>query len=219
VLQHTAPVLCLRVDKTLTQLVDDDFDRAVTEGGRVNVAASTADRFEIRTAALRQICFQQGQVDRPPRDPRPPARTAIDHAGDIAQSDIRRDVVRYAQHLTTTHRPTTGKGRIKSIQVLCDWLASHHPDVTRLDQLDRHRHIEPFLVWAKTRPWRGANGANKTVGLSVFHQDVVDLRVFFDDIAEWGWPQRRSRGSSSSVTSPASPRPCPERWLPTSTST
>lgn len=193
VLQHTAPVLCLWADKSLTQLVDDDFDRAITEGGRVNVAASTAARFEARTAALRQIYFQRGQVNRPPRDPRPPARTAIDHAGDITQSDIRRDVVRYAQHITTTHRPATGQGRIKSIRVLCDWLASQHPDVTRLDHLDRRRHIEPFLSWARMRPWRGANGADRTVGLTVFHQDVVDLRVFFDDIAEWGWPSAPQR--------------------------
>ncbi len=186
VLGHTAPVLCLWLDKSLTELTDGDFDAAITEAGRANVAASTTDRFGIRTAALRQICFQQGHVDRPPRDPRPAARTSVDHAADIAQPVIRRDVVRYAQHITTTLRPTTGKGRIKAIRVLCDWLADQHPELTRLDQLDRTRHIEPFLVWARTRPWRGANGAAKTVGLTVFHQDVIDLRVFFDDIAEWG---------------------------------
>ena len=90
-------------------------------------------------------------------------------------------------------RPTTGQGRIKAIRVLCDWLAEHHPDVARLDQLDRTRHIEPFLAWARTRPWRGRNGAGKTVGLTVFHQDVVDLRVFFEDIAEWGWPTAPTR--------------------------
>ncbi|MFA5785666.1 MAG: site-specific integrase [Actinomycetota bacterium] len=193
VLRHTAPVLCLWLNKTLTELTDSDFDTAIAEASTVNVAATTADRFGKRTAALRQVCFQQGLVDRPPRDPRPPARTSVDHAADIPQPAIRRDVVRYAQHITTTLRPTTGKGRIKAIRVLCDWLANQHPDVARLDQLDRTRHIEPFLAWARTRPWRGANGVGKTVGLTVFHQDVVDLRVFFEDIAEWGWPTAPQR--------------------------
>ena len=48
--------------------------------------------------------------------------------------------------------------------MLSDWLVDNHPDVCRLDQLDRNRHIEPFLARARTRPWRGANGAGKTVG-------------------------------------------------------
>lgn len=64
VLRHTAPVLCLWADKGLTALTDHDFDTAVTEAAGANVAAATADRFAKRSAALRQICFQQG-----PREP------------------------------------------------------------------------------------------------------------------------------------------------------
>ena len=188
VLRHTAPVMCLGLDKTLIELTDADFDTAIAEAFTVNVPASTADRFAKRTAALRQVCFQQGSVNQPPHDPRPPSRSSVEHAGDISQPEIRRDVVRYARHITTTLRPLTGTGRVKAISVLCDWLADHHPNVTRLDQLDRTRHIDPFLAWSKTRPWRGANGNGKTIGLTVFHHDVVDLRVFFEDIAEWGWP-------------------------------
>jgi integrase len=188
VLRHTAPVLCLWLGKRLVELIDADFDAAAVEATSLNVPASTADRFTKRCAALRQVCFQQGQVDEPPRDPRPPSRSAVEHAGDITQPEIRRDVIRYARHIATTLRPMTGTGRIKAIRVLCDWLAERDPDVARLDQLDRCRHIEPFLAWARARPWRGPNRRAKTIGLSVFHHDVVDLRVFFEDIAEWGWP-------------------------------
>jgi integrase len=83
--------------------------------------------------------------------------------------------------------------RIKAVRILADWLAEHHSTVTRLDQLERSRHIEPFLTWSRTRPWRGANGGDKTVGMTVFHHDLVDLRVFFEDIAEWGWPTAPQR--------------------------
>jgi integrase len=214
VLRHTAPMLCLWLDKSLSDLTDDDFDTAVGEASTLNLAAATADRFAKRTAALRQICFQQGVVDRPPRDPRPAARTAVDQAADIVQPAIRRDVVRYAQHVTTTLRPTTGHGRIKAIRVLCDWLADEHPDVSRLDLLDRTRHIEPFLAWARTRPWRGANGAGKTVGLTVFHQDVIDLRVFFEDIAEWGWPTAPQRRLIFLADIPRLPEALPRALAP-----
>lgn len=214
VLRHTAPMMCLWLDKSLIELTDADFDLAISEAAAVNVAASTADRFAKRTAALRQVCFQQGLVHEPPRDPRPQARSSIEHAGDISQPEIRRDVVRYARHITTTLRPQTGIGRVKAIRVLCDWLAEHHPDVVRLDQLDRHRHIEPFLAWAHTRPWRGANGRGKTVGLTVFHHDVVDLRVFFEDIAEWGWPTAPQQRLFFSGDIPRMPEAMPRALTP-----
>ena len=164
VLRHTAPVMCLWLDKSLLELTDADFDVAISEAASVNVAASTTARFANRTAALRQVCFQQGLVNEPPRDPRPPSRSSVEHAGDISQPEIRRDVVRYARHITTTLRPQTGIGRVKAIRVLCDWLAEHHPDVTRLDQLDRHRHIEPFLAWARTRPYGDSTVAARPSG-------------------------------------------------------
>lgn len=164
VIRHTAPVLCLWLGKTLAELSDDDFDAAASEADRANVRASTRDRFAGRCLALRQLCFQAEIVNRPPRDPRPPARSPAEHAAAIAQVDIRRDVIRYAELISVTLRLGTAQMRIKAIRVLAEWLAQHHPELTRLDQLDRSGHIEPFLTWSRTRPCRGTNGVGKTVG-------------------------------------------------------
>jgi integrase len=193
VVRHTAPVLCLWLSKTLIELTDADFDGAAEEAERLNVRASTRDRFAGRCLALRQLCFQDGIINQPPRDSKAPARLPAEHAATIVQPDIRRDVIRYAEVITTTLRPSTAQMRIKAVRILADWLAEHHSTVTRLDQLERSRHIEPFLTWSRTRPWRGANGGDKTVGMTVFHHDLVDLRVFFEDIAEWGWPTAPQR--------------------------
>jgi hypothetical protein len=117
--------------------------------------------------------------------------------------------------ITTTLRPhDRDQGRVKAIRVLCDWLAEHHPDVVRLDQLDRtpsHRTVpglgpHPALAGSAT-------GRGKTVGLTAFHHDVVDLRVFFEDIAEWGWPTAHDPATPvlRSATSLAYPTPCRER--------
>jgi integrase len=131
----------------------------------------------------------------------------------IAQPDIRREVVRYAETISTTLRPTTVQMRIKSIRVLCDWLGEHHPDVRRLDQLDRVTHIEPFLAFARNRPWRGANGTSRNISLLQFHHDIIDLRVFFEDIAEWGWPGGPKRRLLFLSDLPHLPEPMP-RALP-----
>jgi integrase len=214
VLRHCAPVMCLWLRKTLSGLTDGDFDTVAEVADRIDVPVSTRDRFAGRCLALRQLCFQDGIVDQPPRDSRPPSLPPAGHAAKITQPDIRREVVRYAEVITTTLRPSTAQMRIKAIRILADWLAAEHPEVTRLDQLDRTRHIEPFLAWARRRPWRGVNGNGKTVGMTVFHHDLVDLRVFFEDIAEWGWssaPQRRLLFLSDL---PRLPEPMPRALAP-----
>lgn len=116
------------------------------------------------------------------------------HAETISQPLIRAEVVRYVATITATLRPNTVIARTKALRVFFDYLAEYHPEVTRLDQLDRTRHVEPYLAWARTRPWRGKNRHSRTIGLTVYHQDVVDLRCFLEDIAGWGWasaPPRR----------------------------
>jgi integrase len=214
VIRHTMPVVCLWLGKTLTELTDDDFDSAAREAQRTNVRPSTRARFAGRCLALRQLCFQAGIVDRPPRDSKAPALAPAEHAAAITQPDIRRDVIRYAEIITTTLRPATAQMRIKAIRVLADWLAEHHPDLTCLEQLDRSRHVEPFLAWSRTRPWRGPNGTGKTVGTTVFHHDLVDLRVFFEDIAEWGWPTAPQRRLLFLSDLPRLPEPMPRALAP-----
>jgi site-specific recombinase XerD len=214
VIRHTAPVVCLWLGKTLPELTDGDFDSAAREAERVNVRLSTSARFAGRCLALRQLCFQAGIVNCPPRDSKPPALLPAEHAAAIAQPDIRRDVIRYAEVITTTLRPATAQMRVKAIRVLADWLTEHHPDVTRFEQLDRSRHIEPFLAWSRTRPRRGPNGNGKTVGMTVFHHDLVDLRVFFEDIAEWGWPTAPQRRLLFLSDLPRLPEPMPRALAP-----
>lgn len=195
VCQHALPVVCLAAGKGLDELTDDDlvrFVRDVEEAGHLSSSA----RFHApkRLFAIWQACWELHITESAPRRAGRPALTPVEHAEGTLQSEMRREVVRYAQTISTVLRPATVKARIKAIRVFTDWLADHHPEVRRLDQLERSAHIEPYLAWARTRPWRGANGRGRTVSLRLFHHDLVDLRAFFEDIAAWGWtsaPQRR----------------------------
>ena len=190
-----ASTICLHTGKRVRELDEPDF--AAVLGCLDDLAAiSPSARHHARTRlfGLQQACYQLGGLSAPPRQGGPVAAAPVRHAAGVAQPDIRAEVVRYVSTITTTLRPNTVIARTKALRVFFDYLAEHHPEVRRLDQIERTRHIEPYLAWARGRPWRGKNREAKTIGLTVFHQDVVDLRCFFEDIAGWGWasaPPRR----------------------------
>ena len=141
--------------------------------GRDLAAISPSARHHARTClfGLQQACYQLGGLSAPPRQGGPVAAAPVRHAAGVAQPDIRAEVVRYVSTITTTLRPNTVIARTKALRVFFDYLAEHHPQVRRLDQIERTRHIEPYLAWARGRPWRGKNREAKTIGLTVFHQD------------------------------------------------
>lgn len=209
-----ASMICVWTAKTIDELVDGDFDAIIAElDASPAVTASARYRLQTRLFSFHHICFQLGICQTAPRMRQPPSLSAAEHAATIPQPAIAREVVRYADTISTVLKPSTVQMRIKSIRVLCDWLAEHHPDVDRLDRLDRCRHIEPFLAWARSRPRRGNNGRGRTVSTTGFHYDVVDLRVFFEDIAEWGWASQPARRLLFLADLPRLPEPLP-RALP-----
>ncbi len=210
-----ASSVCLHAGKRLTELADADFTCVLDQlDGLAAVSPSARAHAHKRVFALRQLCYQLGMVTTPPRKSGPVARTPVEHAGTIRQPEIRTEVVRYATTISTTLRPTTVAGRIKALLAFFDYLAEHHPQVRRLDQLDRAAHIEAYLVWVRHRPWRGANGRGRHVSLSVVHQDIVDVRCFFDDIACWGWASAPARRLLFTSDIPRLPEPMPRALAP-----
>jgi integrase len=209
-----ASMICVWTGKAIDQLTDDDFTAILAELD-VSPAVTTSARVRLQTRlfSFHHTCFQLGICATAPRMGQPPSLSAAQHAANIPQPAIAREVVRYANTISTVLKPSTAQMRIKSIRVLCDWLADTHPDVVRLDQLDRSRHVEPFLAWARTRPCRGNNGRGRTVSATQFHHDVVDLRIFFEDIAAWGWASQPARRLFFLADLPRLPEPLP-RALP-----
>ena len=67
---------------------------------------------------------------------------------------IRETLLRYVTVRAAVLRPKSVESLINDLLPFAEFLTTHHPDVTCLRALDRS-HIEEFLVWNRTRTWRG----------------------------------------------------------------
>jgi integrase len=210
---HTLPVVCLWAGKSFGELTEADLSN-FTSAAEASTYLSASARYHARTRlhSIRRALYEAGAIDTPARS-RKGALSPVAMAGLIAQPEIAREVARYAEVIGTTLRPTTVAARIKAIRVLADYLIEHHPDVRRLEQLNRRAHIEPFIVWDRARPYRGANGGGRMISPRQFHHDLIDLRAFFEDIAAWDWPSQPSRRLLFYSDLPRLPDPLP-RALP-----
>lgn len=209
-------MICLWAGKTLDELGDADFDAFVAALDDCPSAGRDArGHNSARAYSLHQACYELGICQRTPRKNRPPAATLDETLHAIPQPDIRRVAHRYLQVVATTLRPSTVLLRADSLILLGEYLAAHHPDVTRLEQLERH-HIEAFLIWNQGRPWRGWLARDKPVSASVSKHAVVDLRAFFEDLSIWGWAERPARQLLFASDVPRLDRPLPRALNPDS---
>lgn len=145
-----------------------------------------------RLRALQQVCFQLRLLDDQPPHPNTRQRSLADQLANVPQPEIRRVMHRYLQACSTTLRPSTISDRCDTFELFGMWLHSEHPDVARLEELDRQM-IENFLHWNHTRPSRGRRALGRPVSIARQHGTVSALKTFFEDITLWGWAERPER--------------------------
>lgn len=207
-------LMCLWARKDLRSLTDADFDAFAAELSAAPSACWNArSHNQARLHSLHQACYELGTCERPPRKAMRRAATLAESLEAIPQPEIRRVALRYLQIVATTLRPSTVVLRADSLVVFCEYLAAHHPELSRLEQVTRTPHIEGFLAWNHGRPWRGRLARDKPVSASVSKRAVVDLRSFFEDLAVWGWAERPPKQLLFAGDVPRLDRPLP-RALP-----
>jgi integrase len=207
-------MVCLWAAKTLDELTGADFERFATELARCPSARHDArSHNSARLFSVHQACYELRICDCPPRKAMPRAATLAGMLEALPQPGLRRVAVRYLEVVAITLQPSTVVLRADSLIVLGEYLAAHHPEVARLDQLER-RHLEGFLAWNHRRPWRGRVARDQPVAASVSKRAVVDLRAFFDDLAIWGWAERPAGPLLFAGDVPRLDRPLPRALAP-----
>jgi len=194
-------------------LTEADLDGFTTALEGCTAATRWSRRaYRSRLHSLRQLLFELGVLDQPPRWGRPGASIA-ERLQVVAAPELRRVMLRYVEVRAATLRPATVSSLTDALILLGEFLGVHHPQVVSLRQLERH-HVEAFLAWNRTRPWRGRVARPKPVAASVVHATVLAVRNFFDDLTVWGWAERPARQLVFPGDVPRLPRPLPRALAP-----
>jgi site-specific recombinase XerD len=163
--------------------------------------------------SLRMVCYQLGVIDTPPEHGNLRRVSLAQRVADIPQPLIRETVLRYLHTIATTLRPKSVEGRGASLRVFAAWLARAHPDLLTLTRLER-AHLEEFLIFHASRVSHGRVRHGQPISVRHHHRAVQDLRVFFDDLAAWGWAERPCTILLHRSDIPRLPAPLPRALAP-----
>jgi integrase len=169
----------------------------LTTGDLAEFADACADRHE-RTgkghkhylAALsntQRVLFHLGIVTELPRSNGP-----VPFAERLAEVSppIRASLIAYLERKRATCQPKTVSGLATRLKHFGVFLARIDPDLASIADLDRCRHIEPYLTFLVDAP----NTKNdQTITVADRARRVLAVANFLTDITEWGWPEAPAR--------------------------
>jgi integrase len=116
----------------------------------------------------------------------------------------------YTERLVGTHASSTIDGIAIRLAHFARHLAQADPTLGWLADLDRHRHLEPYLAAVATATrLRG----DQPISVGEQRNRIITLGRFLADITERGWPDAPTRRLVFPRDIPRAPRPLP-RYLP-----
>jgi integrase len=156
---------------------------------------------------VHRVLFHLGVLDTPPPDPRRRPGLTGHYSG--VPDPLRTLLLHYCTHASATRAPTTMKAIASHLAGFGRFLTACQPPVTDLSVLDRRSHIEPWLTALADARHRDGQA------MSVGHRrgQILTVRQFLADLAEWGWPAAPTRPLIFARDIPRAPQPLP-RYLP-----
>jgi integrase len=213
VVRETLPLVLVWSGKRLHGLSEADLDafRAAVEASPAATRWSRRS-YGARLYSVRVLLYELGILDTPPRRAYR-AATLAERFTVVPAAEVRRVMLRYVEARSSVLSRSSLEGLANDLIVFGEYLGAHHPEVGSLRQLERH-HVEGFLVWNRSRPWRGRLARSTPVSASVAQAAVLALRNLLDDITLWGWAERPARRLVFATDVPKLPRPLPRALAP-----
>ena len=210
-----ASTICLHVGKPVRQLTEDDFAALLGQPGWIGRAVCLgASPFPHPTVRLAAGLLPTRQPDHPAAAEPAGGGRATRACYRFRQPLIRTEVVRYVQTITTTLRPYTVAGATEALTVFFDYLAAHHPEVTRPGQIERTRHIEPSWHGHGPGPGAARTARDRTMAWCV-HQSTWSTCAASSKTSPAGAGHRHRRGDyCSTPTFPRTPDALPRALTP-----
>ncbi len=202
--------LLIQTGRPLSELTTGDLDELAAAFRRCaeakgNRRAWANDRSLVHAA--HRVLFHLGILHVPPEDPRHRPGLAGHYSG--VGEPLRTLFLDYCTQAAATRAPATVKSIASHLAGFGRFLASLDPPLTDLASLDRRAHIEPWLAFLAEA--RHPDGTPMSAG----HRrgQILTIRQFLTDIAEWDWPTAPARTLIFARDIPPLQHPLP-RYLP-----
>jgi integrase len=204
--------LLIQTGQPLTGLTDTDlaeFDDAIT--AREQAHGRSLKHYRTALRASRTVLYHLG-AQLTPTATKQATHLRWDwerHFADAPEA-VGRSLVTYCECAAGTRSRSTMSHLAGRLAHFARFLARHDPGLTSLAELDRQRHLEPYLssVAAARHPHTG-----KPLSASERRSRILTVGRMIDDVIEWGWAEAPSRRLVFSRDVPRIPRPLP-RYLP-----
>jgi integrase len=201
--------LLIQTNVRLEQLTLGDFDELTNECRlREERTGKPWGHYRSALNAAHRVLFHLDIVDTPPPHWQLP-KTFAERVVDVSPA-LRPAFIAYLERKTGTCRADTVTCMATRLVHFGRFLADVDPDLTSLADLDRQRHIEPYLNSV-------ASALNSKNGEPITSADqlrrVLTVSSFLSDITEWGWVDAPPRRLVFRSDFPRLPKPLP-RYLP-----
>jgi len=207
---QVAARLLIQTGRALTALTEADlaaFAAAVTE--REQRHRRAFKHYRTAVYATRAVLYHLGaHVEPAAKDT--PGRWSWEQRFDGAAPAIRTPMVAYLECCGGTRARSTVRGIASRLAHFGRFLAAIDPGLASLADLDRQRHIEPWLhqVAQARHPRLGT-----PLSASERRSRILSVGRMLADVAEWGWAEAPARRLIFDRDVPKLPRPLP-RYLP-----
>ena len=189
----------------LTQSDLDDFSQACKD--RTQRTGKSHHHYLSAISTTQRVLFHLGIVDSPPRSGGP-----VPFSERLAEVSwgLRQEFIAYLDRKTATCTVKTVSTIATRLKHFGVFLTQSDPTLSSIADLDRRRHIEPWLV---SLPEVCSAKDGSPISIGDRHRRVVAVHAFLTDVTEWDWDVAPARKVIFSDDIPKLPRLLP-RYLP-----
>lgn len=200
--------LLIQTGKPMNALTLDDLDEFAAACHARQVETGKSHRHYLSAiSTTRMVLFHLGVLETPPRSGGPvPFEERL---AEVA-APLRGELIGYLERKRATCERKTVSAMATRLKHLGVFLTAIDPSLTSMRDLDRRRHIEPFLA-SLVDAVSEKDGAPISIGDR--NRRVVAVSTFLTDITEWGWDAAPTRKVIFRDDIPKLPQVLP-RYLP-----
>ncbi|MGQ0824669.1 MAG: tyrosine-type recombinase/integrase [Actinomycetota bacterium] len=201
--------LVVQTGRRLDELTLADFDElAAACRDRQASTGKGWDHYRSALNAAHRVLFHLGVLDVPP--PHWQGPMSLTERVSAVHARLRPSFVAYLERKSGTCKPKTVSSMASRLAHFGRFLAQVDPELGSLADLERQRHIEPFLNSLTTTD-NMKNGEPITIADQA--RRVIAVSSFLTDITEWGWQDAPARRLVFRADIPRLARVLP-RYLP-----